>query len=215
MRSRTCSTAKFWRNRFYQPQDYLWQPTLFQPVGGMDQIVKGFLRKVGKLIRLQRRGHEDRDATDGVEVTYRKPDGGQATKPRAPRRLLHQQHPDAGARTASKAELLQRVRDAVDQVRFTRGCKVGWQANKRFWETTEPDLRRHQLDRPPHRADVVPVERLLLQEGHADGRVHPGRHKADGLPSATTRPAVFGELSLAERLEDRPRGGQQAAPRDR
>ena len=42
---------EFWRNRFYQPQDYLWQPTLFQPVGGMDMIVKGFLRKVDDLIR--------------------------------------------------------------------------------------------------------------------------------------------------------------------
>ncbi|MFE4801616.1 hypothetical protein ACFRFL_43335 [Streptomyces sp. NPDC056708] len=24
--------------RFYQPVDFLWQPTLFQPVGGMDQV---------------------------------------------------------------------------------------------------------------------------------------------------------------------------------
>ncbi|MFE7267961.1 hypothetical protein ACFU9B_39135 [Streptomyces sp. NPDC057592] len=26
------------RTRPYQPVDYLWQPTLFQPVGGMDQV---------------------------------------------------------------------------------------------------------------------------------------------------------------------------------
>ncbi|MFF2902695.1 hypothetical protein [Streptomyces sp. NPDC057966] len=28
--------------RFYQPVDFLWQPTLFQPVGGMDQVQQAF-----------------------------------------------------------------------------------------------------------------------------------------------------------------------------
>jgi len=34
--------SKFWERgtSFYQPQDFLWQPTLFQPVGGMDKVVE-------------------------------------------------------------------------------------------------------------------------------------------------------------------------------
>lgn len=42
--------SQFWKQtRFYQPQDFLWQPTLFQPVGGMDQVQKAFVREVSAL----------------------------------------------------------------------------------------------------------------------------------------------------------------------
>lgn len=39
--------SKFWEGtRFYQPSDFLWQPTLFQPVGGMDQVQHSFAQQV-------------------------------------------------------------------------------------------------------------------------------------------------------------------------
>lgn len=42
--------SEFWkRTRFYQPSDFLWQPTLFQPVGGMDQVQHAFARQVAAL----------------------------------------------------------------------------------------------------------------------------------------------------------------------
>lgn len=42
--------SEFWaRTSFYQPQDFLWQPTLFQPVGGMDKVVDAFKERVEKL----------------------------------------------------------------------------------------------------------------------------------------------------------------------
>ena len=44
-------SSEFWRYRFYQSFEYEWQPTLFQPIGGMDKIVDGFVNKVGKLIQ--------------------------------------------------------------------------------------------------------------------------------------------------------------------
>lgn len=40
----------FWqKTNFYQPQDFLWQPTLFQPVGGMDQVQHAFVREIATL----------------------------------------------------------------------------------------------------------------------------------------------------------------------
>jgi monoamine oxidase len=40
----------FWKKtNFYQPQDFLWQPTLFQPVGGMDQVQHAFVQQVAML----------------------------------------------------------------------------------------------------------------------------------------------------------------------
>jgi monoamine oxidase len=42
--------SEFWdKTRFYQPVDFLWQPTLFQPVGGMDQVQHAFAQKVSAL----------------------------------------------------------------------------------------------------------------------------------------------------------------------
>lgn len=42
--------SEFWRKtRVYQPLDYLWQPTLFQPVGGMDRVVHAFWQQVATL----------------------------------------------------------------------------------------------------------------------------------------------------------------------
>ena len=41
--------SEFWQVPFYQPIDFLWQPTLFQPVGGMDKIVHAFRDKVEAL----------------------------------------------------------------------------------------------------------------------------------------------------------------------
>ena len=42
--------SEYWKQtRFYQPADFLWQPTLFQPVGGMDQVQHAFAQKVAEL----------------------------------------------------------------------------------------------------------------------------------------------------------------------
>lgn len=42
--------SEYWKaTRFYQPVDFLWQPTLFQPVGGMDQVERAFARQVAVL----------------------------------------------------------------------------------------------------------------------------------------------------------------------
>ena len=39
--------SEYWKKtRFYQPIDFLWQPTLFQPVGGMDQVQHAFSQQV-------------------------------------------------------------------------------------------------------------------------------------------------------------------------
>ena len=39
--------SHFWDHRFYQPEDYQWQATMFQPVGGMDRVARAFERRIG------------------------------------------------------------------------------------------------------------------------------------------------------------------------
>lgn len=41
--------SEFWTTNFYQSQDFLWQPTLFQPVGGMDKVQHAFAQQVATL----------------------------------------------------------------------------------------------------------------------------------------------------------------------
>jgi monoamine oxidase len=42
--------SEYWKKtRFYQPVDFLWQPTLFQPVGGMDRVQHAFAQQVAAL----------------------------------------------------------------------------------------------------------------------------------------------------------------------
>lgn len=42
--------SEYWKQtRFYQPYDFLWQQTIFQPVGGMDQVQRAFARQVAEL----------------------------------------------------------------------------------------------------------------------------------------------------------------------
>lgn len=41
--------SEFWKTNFYQSQDFLWQPTLFQPVGGMDRVQHAFAQQVAVL----------------------------------------------------------------------------------------------------------------------------------------------------------------------
>ena len=42
--------SEYWeKTRFTQPQDFLWQPTLFQPVGGMDRVQHAFAQQVAAL----------------------------------------------------------------------------------------------------------------------------------------------------------------------
>src|SRR5882724_6155398 len=61
-------SSEFWRFHFCQSFEYEWQPTLFQPVGGMDMIVDGFVRKIGSLIQYNTKVLNIEIRNDGVAV---------------------------------------------------------------------------------------------------------------------------------------------------
>lgn len=130
--------SRFWNSteanlRFYQPVDYLWQPTLFQPVGGMDMIVKAFERSLGPIIRPSCVTTSIQIKDDSVVVAYRDQSGPQP--------------PVEAHYCISNIPLpvLQKIpvnfeagyRDAVRKAVFDPSCKVGWQAERRFWEEDE------------------------------------------------------------------------------
>ncbi len=102
---------------------------MMEPVGGMDRIVAGFLRKVGHLVQLESQVQKIRVLSKGVEVTYRR--NGEYITTRAdyclnciPMHLL------AGIEHNFPAEY------AENFTKVPRGklFKIGLQMKERFWE---------------------------------------------------------------------------------
>jgi monoamine oxidase len=125
--------SDFWNERFYQSEEYEWQPTLFEPVGGMDGIVHGFVAHVGNLIRYNREVTGVHNTPEGVRVDH----CVAGTKGAA------SEHEDADwCISTIPLPILKGVdnnfsdeyRAAIAAVNFATTCKVGWQANRRFWE---------------------------------------------------------------------------------
>jgi monoamine oxidase len=134
---RSLLNSGFWRHRFYQPEDYEWQPTLFQPVGGMDHFAKALAKQVEKQIVLGAEVVQVTNGDKGVRVTYIA--GGKQIETKAdfcvsniPLPLLHKI-------IANEGSFTQEYRNAVGIVPFANTCKVGWQANERFWEAPDQE----------------------------------------------------------------------------
>ncbi|MFB7608755.1 flavin monoamine oxidase family protein [Streptomyces gardneri] len=138
----------FWKTRFYQPLDHEWQPTMFQPVGGMDRIVEALAHRA-KLagarivlgaevtgITLGEAGPGVRPGIrPGVRVSYRK--GGQPLL--ADARYCVSSIPVPVLKGVRRSGFSEAFESAVDVVEFAKTCKVGWQAERRFWEDDPAD----------------------------------------------------------------------------
>ncbi|MFI9291747.1 flavin monoamine oxidase family protein [Streptomyces gardneri] len=142
----------FWKTRFYQPLDHEWQPTMFQPVGGMDRIVEALAHRAGLAgtrivlgaevtgIALGEAGHGAQpgirsDIRPGVRVSYRK--DGQPL--RADARHCVSSIPVPVLKGVRRSGFSEAFESAVDVVEFAKTCKVGWQAERRFWEDDPAD----------------------------------------------------------------------------
>ena len=127
--------SEYWRYRFYQSFEYEWQPTLFQPVGGMDKIVDGFVGKIGSLIQYNTKVLDIKTATNGVTVVVES-DGARKTIAadycisNIPLPLLKKIDNNFDDGFAA----------AVNQCRYDPTCKLGWQANERFWESDKNQI---------------------------------------------------------------------------
>ena len=116
-------------------QEYDWQSTIFQPVGGMDMIAKGFVREVGDLIQYGAKVtaiHQDPRAVTVTYVDAKR--GGAAHRVQAdwclctiPLSVLSQIDMTVGAPMAA----------AIGAVPYASAVKTGLQFKRRFWEEDE------------------------------------------------------------------------------
>jgi monoamine oxidase len=127
--------SDFWSHRFFQAEEYEWQPTLFQPVHGMDHIWKGFLKQVGQLVRYNREviGVHNDDGGNTVTVRHR-PSGGSGDGENLTADWCISTMPLPILAAIKDNNFTEPFSKAVAAVNFASTCKVGWQADSRFWE---------------------------------------------------------------------------------
>ncbi|UXI68803.1 flavin monoamine oxidase family protein [Tahibacter amnicola] len=202
-------TSEFWKHRFYQPEDYLWQATLFHPVGGMRKIIDALVAAVGR-DHIQTRLPVTRIQNGRRKVTVWFADKSQREADYCfstiPLPLL--------GPLMDKKSFQPAFVKAVGSVEFAKTCKVGWQAAERFWE----NLRTAQdANGPQIFGGISWINHPITQMWYpSSGYFSKGpailtgayNYDSPGNPVATT----FGELSLEQRLEVGLQGGERLHP---
>ena len=130
-------SSEFWRYRFLQSFEYEWQPTLFQPVGGMDKIVDGFKNKVGSLIQYNTEVLYIETRNDGVRVTIRDLKTGARSNITGDYCISNIPLPLLSKIDNNFAD---DFKNAVATCKYDPTCKLGWQANARFWENDKNQI---------------------------------------------------------------------------
>ena len=199
--------SRFWDHRFYQPEDYEWQTTLFEPVGGMRKIVDALATAVGGDSTIVRGAVVARIQNGGAGVVVRTADGrnfqGDYCISTIPLRLL--------TKAIDPSTFEPAYVEAVGAVPLANTCKVGWQAEKRFWEDLDGDRIFGGISWIDH-----PVTQVWYPSSgfFSKGRaVLTGTYNYDSSIKKTAE--IFGNLSLDERLEEALRGGERLHPRFR
>lgn len=121
--------SRFWQHalQFSQTEDQA--PAMFTPVGGMDNIVKAFMRKIGHKVQLKAQAKKITLQENGVEVSYFM-DG-----------KLHTEQADY-CLNCIPAQLMPGIEnnfpaeytDVLKEFRRGHLAKIGLQAKERFWE---------------------------------------------------------------------------------
>lgn len=200
--------SKFWEHRFYHAEDYLWQTTLFHPVGGMRKIVDALRTRTGPIVKNNMVAKRIFNRESGVEVKFANQTSITADFciSTIPLPLLKG--------LLDPSTFNQDYRKAVEAVGFAKTCKIGWQATERFWEKLRSanDSNGQQIfggiswiDHPitqiwyPSENYFAPGPAVLTGAYNYDSKDN---------PVATN----FGKLDLQHRLELGLAGGAQLHP---
>ena len=112
-------------------ENFNFQATMFQPVGGMDQIALAFARKLKPVIRLNSVVTAIKRKNEGVAVTYRDVQIGQSKVIEADYCLITIPLTVLGN---IDNDFSPAYRSAIVKVQYGDAIKIAWES-KRFWET--------------------------------------------------------------------------------
>ena len=193
--------SEFWRYKLHYSQGLNANPTLMQPVGGMDAIARAFEKRVGSAIRRGSVVEEIRKTPSGARIVYRDTLSNAVEAIDAdfaictiPATVLKDVPNDFSPET----------RAAIESMKFVPAVKIAFQARRRFWEDdygiyggiswTDQDIT--QIWYPPYGY-------------HRDKGVILGAYIWDERPGQGAR---FAKMSPAERLRAAMTEGEEIHP---
>ena len=161
--------------------------TMYQPVGGMDQIARGFERNLGDVITYNAEVQELRQDDNGISAPYRDTATGEVRVAKANYCITTI---PLGILSKLPTDLSDRCREAVAAPGKMTVGKLALQMNRRFWEEDD---------------DIYGGASTLGIPGHTVIYPSYGYFGRKGIIKSAYpigRPAIaFGELSLAEQAE--------------
>ncbi|MGP3968075.1 flavin monoamine oxidase family protein [Streptomyces sp. 6N223] len=200
--------SRYWEaTHFYQPQEYLWQPTMFQPVDGMDHIVRALVRAIEDTavpgeqpILLDSPVTRVELLRDGVRVHW---EGGPEEGEPADYCLSSIPLPVL-SESVELVGFSDPYLEAIDHVRFAPTCKVGSQANRRFWESNEEQIY----------GGISYTEHPITQVWYPsnDYQREDGKGTLTGAYNYDDDALAMGEMSWEDRLELAREGARQLHP---
>ena len=123
--------SRFWNFRTDYTEGLNQNPTLFQPVGGMDRIADAFRDRIGHMIRYRSIVKEIRRSGEGARVVYQDAMSGAENSIMAdfvvcsmPASILKDIPSDFEAETIA----------AIRSVEYVPAIKIAFQMKRRFWE---------------------------------------------------------------------------------
>src|SRR5271156_3182790 len=126
---RALLSAHLWRE-LTEEDEIDWQATMFQPVGGMDQIPMAFKKKLGSVIRSRAEVVQIRQNASGVKVVYRDLATGKHETVSADYCIC------AVPLTVLKTmdtDFSPELKAAIDGCSYDSAYKIAWES-RRFWE---------------------------------------------------------------------------------
>ncbi len=129
--------SNVWNDYIFRENEYFWQASLLEPVGGMDNFFKGFLRQparrgdVGDMVRTGAKVTEIEVGADKVTVACE-----EGSSPRILSADFCISTIPVPIFRALKTNLSEPYMDAARRLPTQAAGKVGWQA-ERFWETKD------------------------------------------------------------------------------
>ncbi len=123
--------SEFWEYKLHFGYFLNQNPTLFQPVGGMDAIAKAFQARVGRLIRYSSVVEEIRKTPSGARIVHRNQRRGVTESLDADFVICTIPAPVLKGIPNDFAPDMQA---AIESVAFVPAVKIGFQTRRRFWE---------------------------------------------------------------------------------
>ena len=179
--------------------EFTQQSTMLQPVGGMDNIAKGFEKRVGHLIRYNTEVVGLKNLPDRVEVQLKDATSGAASTVTGDFCLCT--IPLSVLRNV-QTNLSERFQTAIQAAPYAPVCKIGLQMKRRFWEEDDAIYGGHVY------TDSRAINLISLPSGNWQGK----KGTILGFYNFESEAAEISGLSLKERADFALAAGEKIFP---